>query len=290
MRQARYRRLRHILSLDPERDHTEICRLITQYEFPWDYRVGFEMSVMTDLLVPSISRVLADTGQFAGAGQKRFDDTMLFEYEIKRCGADTESGREAVRVLNGIHRPYGITNEDFLYVLVSQTLSPIDWINSYGWRPLSDPEMRSLVLAARRQGELMGIRDIPEDHAGFRALLDRFHAERVRFDPANRQVARAVLRVIVDWAPRILRPVLARLVSVAITALLDSRLPPALGLAPAPRWIIGIVRAGMRLRGVLLRWLPPRPDSRPYRPRPRSYPRGWTVRDFGPTSSSTGIQ
>jgi hypothetical protein len=277
----RYQRLRQIQTLDPGADHAEICRLITRYEFPWDYRVGFEMSVMTDLLVPSISQVLADSKGFSDDGQKRFDDTMLFEYEIKRSGADSEHGREAVRALNMIHRPFEITNEQFLFVLVSQTLSPIDWINTYGWRRLSEPEIAALVLAARRQGELMGIQDIPADYAGFHALREKFYADQIEFAPVNREVSHHVLNVIVRWAPKPVQPLMAPLVPIAIVALLDPRLPPVLGLTPAPRWIASVVRLGMRLRGRLLRLLPPRKDSRPYRPRPRSYPRGYTVHDFG---------
>lgn len=282
MTRGRYRRLRHIQTLDPERDHAEICRIVTRYEFPWDYRVGFEMSVMTDLLVPSVSRVLAVSRNFAEAGQKRFDDTMLFEYEMKRSGPDSAHGHDTVRVLNRIHRGYGISNEDFLYVLASQTLSPIEWIGTYGWRPLSDHEIRALIRSAREQGRLMGITGIPGDYAGFRRLLEDMRARRAAFDPANQEVAEAVLLVIVNWFPKPLRPLLRVLVPKTIAALLPPELPPLLGLAPPPRWLVDLARAALRARGRLLRLLPPRPDSRPYRPRPRSYPHGWSVQDFGP--------
>jgi uncharacterized protein (DUF2236 family) len=276
---GRYRRARHIQTLDPERDYAEICRLITRYEFPWDYRVGFQFSVMTDLLIPSISRVLLHSRNFADDGQKRFDDTMLAEYEVKRHGPDSEHGRDTVRVVNNIHRPYDITNEDFLYVLVSQTLSPIDWINTYAWRRLSDNEIQALVLSARRQGELMGLTGIPEDYAGFRLLLEKTRAERAVFDPANREVADHVLTVIVRWFPAPLRPLVGRVVPFAIAALLDPPLPDILGLRTPRRWFTHVVRTTMRARGRLFRRLPPR--RRPYVPRPRSYPQGWAAHQFG---------
>ncbi|HET6503517.1 MAG TPA: oxygenase MpaB family protein [Amycolatopsis sp.] len=278
----RYARLRRILSLDPERDYAEICRLVTRYEFPWDYRVGFQMSVMTDLLVPEISRVLAETRNFADAGQKRFDDTMLVEYEMKRCGPDSPHGHDTARVLNNIHRRYDIPEEHLRYVLTSQTVSTIEWINTYGWRALSDQEIRALVLGARRQGRLMGITGIPEDYAGFRRALDDLRSRLAAFDPANREVAGAVLAVIVGWFPVPLRPALRGLVPLAIAALLPPELIPILGLPRPSRWFTVTVRAAMRARGGLLRLLPPRPDSRPYRPTPRSYPYGWTIHDFGP--------
>jgi uncharacterized protein (DUF2236 family) len=279
---GRYRRARHVQTLDPERDYAEICRIVTRYEFPWDYRVGFQFSVMTDLLIPSISQVLSKSRNFADEGQKRFDDTMLAEYEVKRHGPDSTHGRDTVRVVNNIHRHYAIANDDFLYVLVSQTLSPIDWINSYAWRRLTDHEVRALVHSARRQGELMGITGIPEDCAGFRRLLERTRTERAAFDPANREVAGHVLTVIVNWFPAPLRPLVGRLVPLAIAAFLDPPLPGILGLRTPPRWFTHLVRASMRTRGRLFRHLPPRRDTRPYTPRPRSYPHGWTVHHLGP--------
>jgi hypothetical protein len=278
---GRYQRARYIETLDPERDHAEICLLLTRYEFPWDYRVGFQFSVMTDLLIPSISLVLAKSRNFADDGQKRFDDTMLAEYEVKRHGPDSEHGRDTVRAVNRIHRPYGITNEDFLYVLVSQTLSPIEWINTYAWRRLSDKEIAALVLSARRQGELMGLTGIPEDYAGFQRLLAKTRAERAVFEPVNREVADHVLAVIVNWFPALSRPLVARVVPFAIAALLDPPLPGLLGLRTPRRWFTWLVRATMRARGRLFRHLPPRRDARPYTPRPRSYPQGWTVDRFG---------
>ena len=278
---GRYRRARYVQTLDPERDHVEICRILTRYEFPWDYRVGFQFSVMTDLLIPSISKVLAQSRNFADEGQKRFDDTMLAEYEVKRHGPDSEHGRDTVRVVNNIHRPYDITGDDFRYVLVSQTLSPIDWINSYAWRRLSDNEINALVHSARRQGELMGITGVPEDYAGFRRVLEETRAERAVFDPANREVAGHVLAVIVNWFPAPLRPVVGRIVPLAIAAFLDPPLPGILGLRTPPRWFTRLVRATMCARGHLFRHLPPRRDARPYTPRPRSYRDGWTVHHFG---------
>lgn len=280
---GRYRRAQYVQTLDPERDHDEICRLLTRYEFPWDYRVGFQFSVMKDLLIPSISKVLADSRNFADEGQKRFDDTMLAEYEVKRHGPDSQHGRDTVRVVNNIHRGYSISNEDFRYVLVSQTLSPIDWINSYAWRRLSDHEVRALVHSARRQGELMGITGIPEDYAGFRRLLAQDRAERAVFDPANREVSGHVLTVIVNWFPAPLRALLHKLVPLAIAAFLDPPLPGILGLRTPPRWFTHLVRASMRTRGRLFRHLPPRRDSRPYLPRSRSYGQGWTIHYLGPS-------
>ncbi|MEV7550363.1 oxygenase MpaB family protein [Amycolatopsis sp. NPDC089917] len=278
----RYDRLRYIQTLNPEDDYPEIQRLITRYEFPWDYRVGFELALMTDIVLPSVSRLLASTGRFTQHGQKRFDDTMLFEYEAKKSGLDSANGRAAVRAMNHIHRHYRISNDDFRYLLASQTLGPIDWIDTYGWRRLAEEEERALILTGRRMGELMGIKDIPPDTAGFREVLETTRRERATFDPANREIADAVFALFADWAPPPLRPLCRALLPRTVAALLEPPLPDLIGLTVPGRRHRKLIRTVTRERGKLLRLLPPRPDEHPYVPRPRTYPHGWTVADLGP--------
>ncbi|MEV6235117.1 oxygenase MpaB family protein [Lentzea sp. NPDC051838] len=277
---GRFDRLGEIQRLDPEADHGLIHNLVTHYEFPWDYRVGFQLAVMTDIVVPSISRLLQRTGQFTGHGQKRFDDTMLFEYELKRTGLDSPHGRETVRALNKIHGRYEIPNEDYRYLLASQTLGPIRWINAYGWRPLSTVEERALILTGRRMGELMGIKDIPPDREGFEEVLHSEQEARGGYDPANREIASAVFDVIASWMPPGLRrPVRAALPS-AVMAMLDAPLPGMIGFRSPPPWLRVAVRGALRARGHLIRLFPSRANA--YTPKPRSYPHGWTVDRLGP--------
>ncbi|QWF83510.1 oxygenase MpaB family protein [Amycolatopsis sp. CA-230715] len=278
----RYDRLRYIRTLDPETDYPEIQHLITRYEFPWDYRIGFQLALMTDIVVPSVSRLLAATGRFTRQGQKRFDDTMLFEHEAKKSGLDSPDGRAALRKMNYIHGHYDISNEDFRYLLASQTLGPIDWITTYGWRPLSEGEVRALILTGRRMGQLMGIKNIPPNHAGFRDVLETTRRERAEFDPANREIAEAVYTLFADWAPRPLRPLTRAAVPRAVAALLEPPLPELIGLTTPSHRQRKLIRTVVRARGKLLRMLPPRPHDRPYVPEPRTYPHGWTVHDLGP--------
>lgn len=207
---GRYSRLRFIRSLDPDHDCERISNLVTRYEFPLDYRLGFEYAVMVDNTVPSISELLVKTGQFRDHGQKRFDDTMLFEYEMKRAGLDSPHGHTAVRTLNKIHGRYDISNDDYLFILASQTLGPIDWINAYGWRRLTDYEIRALVNTNRRMAKLMGIKDVPETETDFRAILDTTLRERARYQDTNQQATQYVIDIITRWYPHVLRPLIPR--------------------------------------------------------------------------------
>lgn len=277
---SRYARLREIQRLDPERDHEEIFRLSTRYEFPWDYTQGISLAFLRDYGVPSISRLLCRTGQFADDGQKRYDDTVLFGFEAARDGLDSPHGRDTVRRLNRIHGRYDISNEDYLYVLATLVVGPVRWIDTYGWRPLCEQEIRSYALINARLGALMGIRDVPRDYAGFERVLTETESSRFAPDPANREVAMATLRIFAGWFPRPLRGLAVR----AAVAMLDEPVRVALGLAPVPDWLMWTVHHGIRLRGKVVRWLPVRRTA--VVPRPRTYPGGWSLDDLGPRQAN----
>ncbi|MFI1566802.1 oxygenase MpaB family protein [Streptomyces sp. NPDC020490] len=275
---GRYSRLRRIQRLDPHKDYEQIFWWLTQYEFPWDYLQGVSVAFLRDYGVPRISQLLDHTQEFERAGQKRYDDTVLIAYEMVREGMDSEHGRATARHLNRIHGRYRIPNEDYLYVLATTVVGPKRWIDRYGWRALSPQETESMALVGRRMGELMGIADLPGDYAGFERLHDDYEKEMFAYDPANRRVAAATLRVITGWFPRPLRPLVARV----SLALLDEPLLAALGFRPQPRWLRTAAHRALRARAALVRRLPARPDWLPHRTKPRSYPFGWTLDDLGP--------
>ncbi|MFE6826417.1 oxygenase MpaB family protein [Streptomyces sp. NPDC057690] len=275
---GRYSRLERIRRMDPRHDHEEIFRWITRYEFPWDYMQGVSVAFLRDYGVPRISQLLDRTQEFERAGQKRYDDTVLVAYEMVRHGMDSEHGRATARHLNRIHGRYRIANEDYLYVLATTVVGPKRWIDRYGWRPLCSQETESLALVGRRMGEMMGVTGIPADYAGFEQLHDTYEKEMFAYDPANRRVAAATLRIITDWYPRPLRPLVARLA----LAVLDEPLLTALGFRPQPRPVRTTAHLLLRARALLTRLLPARPGWWPSRPKPRSYPFGWTLDDLGP--------
>ncbi|MEV7547792.1 oxygenase MpaB family protein [Streptomyces sp. NPDC089915] len=275
---GRHTRLRHIQTLDPDTDYEEIFQLVTRYEFPWDYNQGYSVAFVTDFLIPSITQALADGGEFLRHPQKRFDDTMLFPYEACRAGLESPHGRATLRALNKIHAHYEIANEDYLYILTSHTVWPIRWINTYGWRGLTDTEIRALVNTNRRMGRLMGIKDIPATHAEFDAYVRRAEAERAAPHPANRTMARCALDIIAGMCPAPTR----RLVLSAVTSMIEPANRRILGLEDPPAWLTPVTHTALRARGRLVRALPPRPDDKPFHRTPPSYPAGWTIDHLGP--------
>lgn len=275
---GRYSRLRRIQQMDPERDFEQIYRWIIQHEFPRDYLHGTSVAFLRDYGVPRISRLLDRTQEFERAGQKRYDDTVLLTYEMVREGMDSAHGRAAARHLNRIHGRYRIPNEDFLYVLATTVVGPKRWIDRFGWRRLSEQETRSLALVGRRMGEMMGIADVPRTYEEFEQLHDAYEREMFAYDPANRRVAAATLRIMAAWYPAPLRRAASRI----LLAVLDESLLTALGFRPQPRLVRAVVHRGFRVRAALIRLLPARPERLPRKPKARTYPFGWTLDDLGP--------
>ncbi|MDI3404055.1 oxygenase MpaB family protein [Streptomyces cavernicola] len=280
---GRYSRLRAIRGMDPQRDYEHIHKLVSQYEFPWDYTQGIGVAFIRDYAVPRISRLLDATGEFEHAGQKRYDDTILFAHEMVQDGFDSERGRAAARHLNRVHDRYNIRNEDFLYVLATTVVGPKRWIDRFGWRRLCAQEVESLALVGHKLAQLMNIEGAPSMYAEYERLLDAYERAHFAYDAANHRVARATFRTSAAWYPRWLRPLVTRFT----LALLDEPLLRALGYAPQPRAVRRLAGWALRVRAHVVRLLPARPDHRPRLPEPRSYPFGYTLDDLGPAWTHT---
>ena len=275
---ARFRNLDRIRGLDPVRDADEILRITARLEFPWDYTQGTGIAFLRDFGVPSIARLLDGTREFEDHGVKRYDDTILIGDEATLDGIDSPRGHAAVQRLNRIHGHYDIPADEYAYVLATTIVGPVEWIREYGWRALHPHETAAIARITTRFGELMGLKGLPSTYDGYLTLLRDYEADRFAFDPANRRLAEASLRIARDVAPRPLRPLVRR----TTIALMDEPLRRALGLPRPPSWLVGAVRGGLRLRGRLLRLAPPR--RTPYRHRPTSYPHGHGLGDLGPAS------
>ncbi|GIE95424.1 oxygenase MpaB family protein [Paractinoplanes rishiriensis] len=278
----RYRRRDEIATLDPERDHLEIYQLSAGYEFPWDYTRALEFALFRTYCVPSISKLLAATGEFEKRPQKRYDDTALLMGEIAAHGYDSPRGREALKVVNRAHGRYPISNDDMRYVLSTFIYDPIDWLERYGWRPPHDNERLAAFHYYREVGRRMGIRDLPstyESYAQFKRDYERTH---FTYSDTNRRVGEYTVGLFAAWFPGFLRPA----VRLGVRGMLDEPMLRAFGFEPAPRWVGTLAVAGLRARAAVLRLFPPRRRSllgvsKHNRTYP-GYPDGYRPADLGP--------
>ncbi|MEJ7634061.1 oxygenase MpaB family protein [Aeromicrobium sp.] len=270
---------RKIAELDPETQFEEISRLAVYHEFPWDYQQALSFALFRTYAVPSIGRLLFDTGEFVERTQKRHDDTALVLETVLSAGIESRDGRAAVRRMNQMHGSYDISNEDMRYVLATFVVVPQRWLRDYGWRDSSEIEIAAGLRYYQRLGELMGIKDLPEDFAGFEALMDAYEIEHFTPDPKTRAVAEATLELLISFYPRIL----ARPVEVFSRALMDDRLLAAFEFKRPPRLVVALARGGLRLRGRIERFMPPRrtPRFATDLNRIRTYPGGFMVERLG---------
>jgi hypothetical protein len=264
--------------LDPDRDYLHIFRLTFDVAFGWEVSRALELAIFCTFAAPSISEILDRTGEFAHRGQKRYDDTVALLREIARDGPASPRGRAAIRRMNWIHRAYNLGNDDLLYVLATFVVVPVRWIRRYGWRSLTEAEIRAAANYYRVVGRLMGIRRIPPTYVGFASYLDAYEREHHSFSEANRRLAVSLIEVFEAWFPRPVRPLARR----CIIAGLGQPLRSALGLrAPS-----GLIRAGVHgallARAALKRLFPPLRAGRKGSRRLLTYPHGYALSDLGP--------
>ncbi|QIK75491.1 oxygenase MpaB family protein [Nocardioides piscis] len=274
----RYDNLRRIRLLDPDVDHDEILALTSRHDFPWDFVQGTGIAFLRDYGIPSISRLLHETGEFEHDGIKRYDDTVLIGEESTIEGIDSPRSHAAVRRLNRIHGHYDIPDDEFAYVLATTIVGPVRWISEFGWRQLDPHELVAIARVTTRFGELMGIKGLPSTYAGYLELLVDYETEHFAPDPANTALAEATISIARAVAPLPLRPFVRRIT----IALMDEQLRHALGLPAQPAWLVRGVRRGLRLRALALRFAPPR--TTPYRHRATTYPGGHVLTQLGPLS------
>ncbi|WP_372736465.1 oxygenase MpaB family protein [Nocardioides sp.] len=278
-RRGRFDNLAEIRTLDPydDADRDRIVTLTARYDMPWDYDQGTAIAFLRDYGVPSIARLLDRTKQFEGDGIKRYDDTLIFQEEAVADGVDSPRAKAATERLNRIHGHYSIPNHEFQYVLATTIVGPVRWIERYGWRRLDPAELVALARYVTRFGELMNITGLPGTYEGYEKLLDDYEREHFAFDPANRRVTEATIRIGRATAPWYLKLGFRRVT----IALMDEPLREALGMEAQPRWLKTAVHLGLRARALTLRHLAA-PRRAPFERTHPTYPNGYQLNQIGP--------
>ncbi len=268
-----------IAALDPEKEFEAIARLLYAYEFSWDIERALEFALFRAYAVPSISGLLARTGEFEIRPRKRYDDTELILCEAMEHGLESDRGRRAIARINTMHGRYRIANADMLYVLSTFMCEPIRWLDRFGRRPMTAPERRAWFLYYRGLGERMGVGDIPDDLEGMKRYNAAYEAEHFRYADTNHRIGEVTRDLLLGfYLPRRLVP----FGRPAVHAFLDPPLRRAMGFPPAPVLLRQALWATLNLRARLLRILPlrRRPRHLTQLPRP-TYPGGYEIERLG---------
>ncbi len=248
-------------------------------DFPWDINKALEFALLRTYAVPSISGLLARTGEFEHRTAKRYDDTALLIREALRNGLDSERARRAFARINGMHTRFRIANDDYLYVLSTFVFSPIDWIEKYGRRAMDEAERQAWFVYWNEFGRRMRISGLFDTIDQFRAFARDYEARHFVYAPTNRLIAERTIDLVLSMyhVPRALQPS-ARPLALAIC---DPPLVAALGFpepAPILRKLAG---AALRMRRAVLRRLPPNRAPNWLAVGAGTYPNGYSIEELG---------
>lgn len=270
---------REIEALDPDADFQRIVYLLSYQLFPWDIERSLEFALLDTYAIPSISGLLTRTGEFTQRARKRYDDTELLLAEVGEHGFESPRGTEALGRINAMHGRFRIPNEDYLFVLSTFVLNPIDWMAQYGRRPFTGREQQAWLLFYQKLGNAMGIADIPPDLEGFRTLRERVERERMVLADSNRTVSSVTIDLVLAmYVPSFM----FRLVRPVAMSLCSDRLVDSIGAPRPPCLLRAAVRGAMRLRGWLLARLPENRKLKRITKRANpTYPRGYEIAGLG---------
>jgi hypothetical protein len=272
-----------IAALDPS-DYLRIYQLTILYDFPKDARLGLNLAFYRVFAIPRIANLLIETGEMLGRPAKRGYDTGLVMYELISHGFDHPRGREMVRLLNRVHRPWPILDEDYRYVIAAFTVVPIRWIDRRGWRPLLATEREASATFYRELGRRMNIPDLPQNYAEAEKLLDTYEAQHMAPSEAGRRLMDTTQQLIARKLPARAQ----RLAPPFTSSLLDQpALTDALGLPHPPKGATVAVKIGYQLRNIVIRFSKPATASwfTPGRRVSTVYPHGYQLTDLGPDTA-----
>jgi ER-bound oxygenase mpaB/B'/Rubber oxygenase, catalytic domain len=241
---------RDIARLHPRNDCEQIVHLLSSYEFGFDIARVLELALFHTYGSVSVSRLLDGTKEFANNGQKRYDDTRLLISHFIEDGFSSEYGQKAIARMNGIHGNFRIPNDDFVFVLSTFITYPIDWLEDYGYRCMTDHEKLAWFHFFREVGKLMGLKDIPESLAALRLWVTTYEQRELVYAQANRRVADATIAIFEGWYPTGLKWT----VKPVVRALIRDDLREAFGYAPAPDALKLILPPILKLRASVKRW------------------------------------
>ncbi|GIJ30321.1 peptidase [Micromonospora qiuiae] len=285
---GRYVNLARTRTLDPERDYLAIYQTMLRYEFPWDMKLGLNLAFNRSFSIPTIAAVHTATGELTERTQKRLDDTGLLMYEMVLNGFDHRRGRDALRRINQIHRPYDIGNDDYRYVLGCLVVIPTRWLQRYGWRQPCCHERQATHLFYRELGRRMSITDIPDSYEDFETWFDAHDAVHLQPNDDAAAIERATRILMLSRIPTPLAPLGNALVS----AIYDAPLRRAMRVE-TPAWP---VRAGLHLalktRSRLQRWFGA-PRTTPLFAdgiNTKTYPNGYDISQLGPQQAHVPVR
>jgi hypothetical protein len=245
-------------------------------EFPFMFENATALGFFSTFAAPKIASTLQHTRGFELGCQARYDDTMILMHEIGEHGLRSARGHAALERVNAIHaRTPGIRRDEMLYTLWVFAFEPVRWVDAYEWRTIEPMEKNALFAFWREVGEGLQIANLPTTCEEFEAWGHEYEAKRFKRTSAAYGLTIHVIELAASWGPSWLpssplaQACKRQLILWILCALSRNQaVIDAIGLAEErermPRLLIATIRAMVRARALLVKWLlPPRPNGWP---------------------------
>jgi hypothetical protein len=188
-----------------------------------------------------------------------------------------------VKHLNWIHSHYEINNDDYLYTLALFIIEPVRWMETFGYRSLTNRETYAWSLAFKSLGQAMGIQHIPKSRDEFVAWYQNYRRQHMLYHPDNKKVTDGLINGMKEMFPFIIRPLVR---PVILTLINDPELLVATGQKAPPYIVQKSIQAIMIVRKGLQYYINPwqkKSFENSYLGQHyKSYPNGYQSRVLGP--------
>jgi len=196
---------KEIESLDPVKDCQRIAYLMVAYEFPQEINHALSMAYFGSGATKAVADILGRS-DFRADPVKRFEDTKFLIWKFMESGWDNDQGLRAIQHMNKIHGHYKIRNENFRMALCAFITAPIQWIENFGWRKLTDNERQGWFNFWVRIGELMEIEDIVKSPEESAELLESYYTGDEELSEYSPEIGETQFQAFVQFAPWYKKP------------------------------------------------------------------------------------
>ena len=237
-----------------ELNYQAVVKYLANHDAPIDYLISSELAQIQTFGIPSISVLLHRTKQYENNGLKRLDDTRAILTECMADSIQSDRGQHMVKHLNWIHSHYEISNDDYLYTLALFIIEPARWMESFGYRALTEREQYAGFLAFKSLGEAMNIKHIPNTREEFVAWYQEYRRQHMVYHPNNEKVTDALIVAMKEMFPFFARPFIR---PVILTLINDPELLVATGQKAPSKLTQTIIKGCMRIRKISQRYINP---------------------------------
>ena len=286
----------------------EIYRSLFNMEFPLLFTKGIQLALFRTYAIPTISSLLDRTTLLSSSRTvpQRYSETwaLFNEFALRDWGSVAWlQGIARTRAIHGSYRRSGkIREEDMLYTLAAVATQPVDLIQTWEWRKLTEIELHAVGTLYRGIAEALDIDyrvffreaslghveqnsndsksvsqqdSSPNSTSNLRSTgLEFFNALRawqysyetraMKYARANHKLAGAGIDLLLWGVPG---KQSKRIATSVLTVLMDPSLRSAVGYPAPSNGLRMLTIACLEIRRFILRYLsPPRPESFRIRP------------------------